>query len=406
MRARKQARTVGVFVASVLTVVAACRFDPPRPAGPWSSIEVDHYARNRCAQGERSCSSDADCPEGPCVSVLESSHGALGRDGGHTIAVDGRVLWLFGDSVVGDTMVSNTAAWGDTTDPRSLRDVVDGRAMPTQIIPFRGDEVLFNTQHAHPPSCCFAHQGCAETSPYCHCPRATDCRARVALWPGDGVATADGGATFFYERYLVGTAPYDFVPAGMGVATLRPGEATAERSPHWLFDGSEPTFSRGFVVEEAGRRIFYAYATTHRQGCAVDILCARADAAALEQRGSYRFWDGVDWNVDLGAAQPIARGISGGLGSVTWNDHLHAYMSVWSDICTGGDQLALRTAPAPQGPWSAATRIDIQTLGARPDAYYGLAHPAYGRGRDLIISYFQPRGSALGQLRLLHMRLP
>jgi hypothetical protein len=322
------------------------------------------------------------------------------------------VLWQFGDSFTDAGMLSSTAGWSDTHDPLSMRDATGATGLPVAFLPFTPDEQQFNDAHATPPACCSENAGCPQGKPYCSCPAATVCTQRMALWPGDGIETGDGVATIYYDRQLAGVAPYDFADAGIGVATVRRDAASAERrldangDPVWLFAAGEPHFARGLRVDGPAGAFFYLYANTNRFTCAVDVLLARVPVAHMAERAQYRFWDGAGWSADLAAAVPVATGITAGLGSVAWNQHLGAYLSVWSDICTGGDKLALRTASAPQGPWSDATLVDLAPLGAGPAAYYGMQHPEFGRGAELLVSYFQPVGVVDGQMRLLRLTLP
>jgi len=225
-------------------------------------------------------------------------------------------------------------------------------------------------------------------------------------------AAQHGGATIYYDRQIVGVAPYDFAGAGIGVATVRAGAPTATRmltdsgEPVLLFAADEPHFARGMQVDDPDGSFFYLYANTNRVGCSVDVLLARVPLEHMSERAHFRFWTGSQWSATLADARPIARSIPGALGSVSWNEHLQAYLSVWSDICTGGQVLALRSAPAPQGPWSEAVAVDLTPLGAQPDAYYGMAHPEFGRGREIVVTYFQPLDLVYGQMRLLRLTLP
>lgn len=406
------ARLRALFVATSL--VAGCnalQSDAPRGLHP--EVRVEHFLRNRCGSiAERPCQVDADCPVGACVSVLPSDAGAFGRDGGHTVRIGDRILWQFGDSFAVAGMKSATAAWGSVHDPLSLRDAVDEKGEPSQFLRFTASEAAFNDARSEPPSCCFAREACPASEPYCQCPAETDCAVRIALWPGDGVETSPGQATLYYDRQIVGVAPYDFTAAGIGVATVRDGAPSATRlvdaagEPVLLFAADEPHFARGLAVGEADGTYFYLYANTRRAGCAVDVLLARVPTTRMAERGHYRFWDGSGWSAHLADARPIAASILGGLGSIGWNDHLRAYLSTWSDICTGGDTLLLRTAPAPQGPWGPAIAVDLAPLGAGADAYYGMVHPEFGRGRDLLVTYFQPLEEVYGQMRVVRLRLP
>ena len=397
-----------LLLAALLPAVACER--APLAVVP-APITAYHFTRNRCDDSQaRSCRDDADCSGRRCVSVLSSTAGAFGRDAGHTIQIGDRVLWLFGDSFTPTGLRSMTAGWSDSTNPLTLRDIVDSRGAPTQFVAFDADEQAYNAGHRKVDACCRDRKTCPAEKPYCKCAANVDCNTRVALWPGDGFATEDGQAMFFYEKHVIGAAEYDFRALGTGLARFAPEDAQAQRlmkdgEPLYLFGPREAQFSRGVRVDEPNGSYFYLFASTHRQGCAVDVLSARVPLAKVSDRAAYEFWNGSNWSGRLEEAEPILKQIPGGLGSVGWDQASKSYLAAWSDVCTGGSKLLLRAARQPQGPWSDARTVDLAGLGARGDAYYGMWHPQFGNSRKLLVSYYQPE-AIRGQIRLVVLELP
>lgn len=325
-----------------------------------------------------------------------------GRDAGSTGRVGENVVWLFGDTFIGDEeLICATAAWSTTQQPGALFEEVDETGRPRQLYPFSPEEAAFNVSHETPPACCRQHSGCAAREPYCRCPAGTDCAMRIALWPGDIAVREDGVAVNVYERVLAGVAPYDFTHLGTGLAVIEEGRTVARRLrgadglPRMLFDRDEPNFLHLVVGEPdtdpGTERHVYAYAVVMRRGCSVDVLAARAPLARMEYRDAWRFHDGSGWSEDLAQARPILSQVPAGLGSVAWSDYLGAYVSGINGICTGGSRFLVRTAPRPEGPWSDPAVVDLAPLGADAEAYAGRLHPVFGRGRDLMISFYQPK---------------
>lgn len=392
--------------------IAACATVVRQVHVPFEAVEVRDVNANRCASElAEPCATDRDCGrDGRCVSVLVTNAPSFGRDGGHTIRVGDRVLWVFGDTFAPTGLLSSTAAWSRLTDPQTLVEPTDAAGMPVQFFPFNEEEAAFNDAHRETSPCCFDQAGCAIDAPYCHCPAGTDCAVRVALWPGDGVAERGDAARLYYEKFIIGAAPYDFARVGVGVARLAPNDIRATRhtdadgTPRMIFGANDPGFARGLVVREDRER-FYLYANVNRHGCAVDVVAARVEVAKMGDRASYEFWNGSQWGSDLIEAEAILQQISGGLGSVMWDDALGTYLSGWSDICTGGRNFLMRVASRPEGPWSAGLTVDLGPLGATRDAYYGLLHPAFGNGRSLLLTYFQPIGDVYGQIRAVKLAL-
>jgi hypothetical protein len=402
---------LAVAALSLAGVIAGCSGERlPTPSVP-VTIEASHAVPNRCGDAAaRACRSDRDCARGvTCASVITTNAPSYGRDGGHTLRIGNYVLWIFGDTFTPAGMLSSTAGWSRLSDPQALDEATDSDGLPIQFFPFTDEEIEFNRAHADVPACCRVRTGCSPEQRYCNCPDATDCAERIALWPGDGLAAGDAGR-LFYEKFVIGAQPYDFRRVGVGMAEIRAGAPQAVRSldadgePQLLFGPDDPGFARGLVVADKPPR-FYVYANVNRQGCAVDVVAGRVVTDAVADRSRYEFWNGSGWTSDMNLSQPILEAIPGGLGSVMWNDHLGRYLSAWSDICTGGKVVMLRTAPRPEGPWSSALSVDLGALGATRDAYYGLLHPEFGTARSLLLSFFQPVDDVYGQIRLVRLVL-
>jgi len=92
------------------------------------------------------------------------------------------------------------------------------------------------------------------------------------------------------------------------------------------------------------------------------------------------------------------------LFSVHYNAYLGRYLA-WYMAGLGGE-MHLRTAPAPEGPWSDATIIG-RALPARHNWNYGLiAHPELSEqdGRIEILSYTRPLSEFVNETRLVQVR--
>jgi hypothetical protein len=330
-----------------------------------------------------------------------------GRDAGFSAKVGAAILWVFGDTFLpGDRLWSATAAWSAPARPRALREAVDEHGVPFQLYPFTRKEEEFARAHATPPACCRESGGCPDGKPYCRCPPATDCSSRYALWPGSVIEIEPGKAINFYEKVIAGIAPYDFRHIGTGLARIEAGSTVAARvtdengEPLLVFADPEPNFLRAVRSAREGADFIYAYAAANRAACAVDVLLARVRPDDVAERDTYRFWAGSYWVDALSLAGPILDDVPGGLGQVAWNDHLQRYVSAFSDLCTGGTKLHVRSAPRPEGPWSAPAIVDLSPLGATPESYAGMLHPALGTGREMMFTFYRPEANGVGELHM------
>jgi hypothetical protein len=340
---------------------------------------------------------------------------AAGRDGGYSARAGSRIAWLFGDTFPDDqTLLCATAAWSDVAEPARLDEAVDARGRPLQLYEFSPDEHAFNAAHETYPTCCGRWPECPLEEPYCHCPPSTDCATRIAIWPGSVFPLDDRRTVSYYEKVWVGVAPYDFEHLGTGTARLETGRTVAIRTldahgePDLVFGPEEPNFFRGLLVEESGIPTVYAYARTNRNGCVVDVLVAQVPLDRIQMRSAYRFWSGSGWSSEVEDARPVLSSVVAGLGTVAWNDYLRSYLAAEADLCTGGNRLLIRTAPRPEGPWSASIEVSLEGVGAKADSYAAILHPELDRGRRIALSVYQPelRGDEiLGRVRLFRLTL-
>lgn len=121
---------------------------------------------------------------------------------------------------------------------------------------------------------------------------------------------------------------------------------------------------------------------------------ARVKEADIANIDAYEYWDGGAWKLnDVNAAKPIVGGV--GELSVMWNQYLGQYIMMTTDP---SNSVVMRTAPAPEGPWSEPrVLIDTREL---PSAYAPMIYP-YQTGSDLYFLVTQHR-----QYNVMLMRTP
>jgi hypothetical protein len=315
--------------------------------------------------------------------------GALGhpavvtaRDGGASVAIGGKILWLFDDTLMtvtgadGFSYRSSTAAWGDGPS-LTLAEPLDAAGAPFQLLPYTADELTYNQTNGP--------------------------MERFALWPGSAIAASDTQALIFFQYLKVHPGSLNYEGLGTGTATLAAGETVASRTPDLLFPPSVPGFSVGAVV--AGGFV-HLYACDPVPG-ALDSDCrvARAATADAATATAWTTWDGAAWNPDLTKGVPVLHGAPGDL-SVSWNDHLGAYLAVHSAIFS--NDVVFHTAPGPEGPWTGAAPLFTGEGHAGVSNYAGKEHPelATDGGRGLFVTYAHPLGGFDEDVRVATPTLP
>ncbi|MGO4616156.1 DUF4185 domain-containing protein [Nocardia sp. 2YAB30] len=154
-------------------------------------------------------------------------------------------------------------------------------------------------------------------------------------------------------------------------------------------DGHEKFQQNAFV--KAGGYV-YRYGTP--AGRNNPGFVSRATESGIADIDAYEYWDGRAWKPgDAKSAAPIVGSV--GEISVMWNDYLRQFVMLTTDPA---NSVVMRTAPAPEGPWSEPrVLIDARAL---PTAYAPMIFP-YQTGSDL---YFMVTQHA--QYNVLLMRTP
>jgi hypothetical protein len=333
------------------------------------------------------------------LGALEMSSDIIGRDGGYSARAFDRSVWLYGDSVLTQTGTAttswrnNTMSWTDDFDASDhltgFVEPVDAMDVAVEFLPRTAEEAAYNA----------AHEGddCAEQP----------CGARYMIWPGALVEDPDRDRVLvFYGKYH-GAPDAGFEQLGQSIAVWhapdelpeRPELAPGSDEPTLMFAAHEPVFGEAAFVDDGD---LYSYS------CEGDwdkhCLLARVALADALDRSAWRYWDGDDWSSDVDDAHAIFDAHT--ILSVYWNEHLASYVAIYSRPLD--DDVYLRTAPAPEGPWSDDLRIVEGEPGTGDGTNYsGLGHPELQRdgGRFEYPTYFRATGLFAGEIRMTEIEL-
>lgn len=134
-------------------------------------------------------------------------------------------------------------------------------------------------------------------------------------------------------------------------------------------------FQQGAFLK-GGDGYVYSYGTpAGRRGQA---YISRVPQNAVPNLAAYEYWNGGSWVPrDPGAAVPIIDGQVGEM-SAQYNTYLRQYLVMYGN--EAGDVL-LRTAPAPQGPWSPPQTV-VSAMQTPGGAYAPYLHP-WSTGKEL-----------------------
>jgi hypothetical protein len=321
------------------------------------------------------------------LGAIPTNPDILGRDGGYSALFDGNSVWLYGDTFLAKPNAQNftliSDSWSYTTDLNAqggitgFREQTDQAGAPAMILPETAAEQAFN--NAHNGSNC----------------QAQPCGARWALWPMSiTVDPATSQALIFYQVVSAQPGDFNFQGVGESVATWQSLSAVPVRPslnppivsghPDLLFGGNDPTFGAASSIANG---VLYVY------GCSVadngfDKGCrlAKVDPAQAQNPSAWTFYAGSgNWSSQVSNAISVFEGDS--ILSVDWNSYLNLYVAVYS--ASFSQNVMIRTAPAPQGPWSRETVAFVAMQPASGNTYDAHAHVEYNLngGQTIFVSY-------------------
>ncbi|NUP11260.1 MAG: DUF4185 domain-containing protein [Polyangiaceae bacterium] len=304
---------------------------------------------------------------------------ASARDVGFSVRMGDRSVWVFGDTLFSEPAAdgfqwrSSTWSWTEVGRLGPFTDALGSDGKSLQLLPHTADELAFNVEHRSEPR-------------------------RHTPWPQALVSNGERAVVFYTNMVTGPDGPWDFKSTSGSVATWDNADKPAERIEPALFSDQEPDWGAAAVLVNGD---IFVYAC--QGGLTKPCKLARVPFDAATDRAAYRFYDGESWSVDWHDAEAIFDGAP--LFSVHHSAYLDRFVAIYME--PGGNQMRLRTASAPEGPWSEATGFGD---GMKPDDgafdYALIAHPELARddGAVEILSYTRPSGFLRQETRLVELR--
>ncbi|WAZ25198.1 DUF4185 domain-containing protein [Streptomyces cinnabarinus] len=300
-----------------------------------------------------------------------------GGDGTHSVRLpDGRVLWLFSDTYLGQVYgppnpVGESYAWRDTSAPMVRNSAVvmrDGRLESTLPAPLFADPAP--GQWRWPVA--------ARVEP--RRPGSPEKVLRVVLW----VRTA-------------GQTPWIYgVPTATEVATLS--------LPDLRVESTVKVFDQQLVTDPSRRVLFgttlveqdgwtYVYGGDDRRAVsrpASRAYVARVPEGGLADPAAWEYWDGREWAAGVRPRAVLGDGRRTGVGSA-FSVVRDGPTYVLFTMAAGGDGLTTVTsywACSPTGPWHGPTKDFSPSLPqGQVAAYNPQTHPELSEDGRVVLSY-------------------
>ncbi|MEU9285653.1 DUF4185 domain-containing protein [Streptomyces sp. NPDC048275] len=301
-----------------------------------------------------------------------------GGDGTHSVRLpDGRVLWLFSDTYLGQVHgppnpVGESYAWRDASAPLVRNSAVvmstQGRLLSTLRAPVFPDPAP--QQWRWPVA--------ARVEP--RSPGSSEQVLRVLLW------TRTTGQSPWIYGVPTSTEVATLSLPGLrleGITTILDQSAVADPSRRVLFgtstvDAGDWTYVFGGDDGQAASRP------------ASQAYVARVPRGRLGEPAAWEYWDGAQWAVRGRPAPVLGDGRRTGVGSAfTVVRDGGTYVLFTMAVGTAGlTTITSYWACAPTGPWQRPTRSFSPSLPqGQVAAYNPQAHPALSDGDRLVLSY-------------------
>ena len=329
----------------------------------------------------------------------------LGRDGAYSALFQGYSVWVYGDTFLanpnadGRGLISDS--WSFTTDLSApdgisgFQERLDSAGAPSMILAETPAEYAFNQAHNGNP---------CQVQP---------CGARWALWPAAIVTDPDSNQAFvFYGVISALPGSFNFQGMGSSVAVWQDFSQQPQRPtfnppivadhPDLMFTGNEPAF---------GSAAFINQGTLYIYGCGIpsnssDKGCrlAKVDPASVLNRGAWTFYGGNGkWSSQVSDAVSVIPDAN--ILSISWNDYLQQYVAVYSQLFS--QNVNLRTAPNPEGPWSREVTAFEAMRPVSGNTYDAHAHSEYdlNGGQTIFVSYSRATGEFTSEMRVVEVQL-
>jgi hypothetical protein len=353
--------------------------------------------------GNSGPSADVTVVQSTDLGAIGSNPKILGRDGGYSAVFGGYAVWLYGDTFLANpnaeaqTLISDS--WSFTSDFNAQDGITgfqereDSVGAPTMFLQLSAAEQAFNAAHAGNP---------CQQQP---------CGARWALWPGAMVADPTRNrALVFYQLVSAQPGNFNFQTVGYSVASWqnfadlpqRPTINPAAEHPDLLFGQNQPSFGSAALVNGD---TLYAYGC-YNSNFSVPCVVGRVGLADVTNLNAWTFYAGNgNWSSQLSDAMWVFT--ANHILNVSWNDYLQKYVAVYNHPLSG--DVVIRTAPTPEGPWSAevmAFEAMAPASGQGPidDAQ---AHPEYdvNGGQTMFVTYSRGTGPFTSEERIVSVQL-
>jgi hypothetical protein len=297
---------------------------------------------------------------------FERTNGWIGADVAYSFPLAPyKTFWLFGDTFVGQ--VSN----GKRINSRMIHSSIAIQPLGQKLEFFYPKD-----KQSHPQSFMKSPDG------------------KTDFWLMDGATNEDGLHFLMQQIEWTGDGVWGFRSIGTWLASVKNPDASPAR---WKISTKKLPFetlpdgevvSLGSATLQTGGFIYiYGYCNPTNSTAIKQLILARVPENDLKDISAWEFFSNGYWTKNFARTAPIFSGAPPE-GSVSWQPFLKKFVFVYTDGIWG--KIVMRTADAPQGPWSEPTMLyqcPEMKISPQVFCYAGKGHPELSATNELLISY-------------------
>jgi Domain of unknown function (DUF4185) len=298
--------------------------------------------------------------------MFQRTKGWLGADVAYSVPLGSdKTLWLFGDTFVGQIR----------DDKRTQAKMIHSSIA---VQPFdKAPQFYYPVDKTHQPQSFIKSLG-----------------PRNYFWLGDGERTEHGLYVFMQEVKWLNDSAWGFQCVGTWLAFVgNPDAAPAlwkistSKLPFTRFPDGQDVVLGCETIKTGSYSYIYGYSSRTNSTGVNNLILARAPENDLDNTNLWEFYSNGGWTTNFDKMTSLFPG-AGAEGSVSWQPFLKKFVYIYSDGIWG--TILMRTAVAPEGPWSAPTKIyqcpDMK-ISPHVFCYAAKGHPELSASNELLISY-------------------
>ena len=310
-------------------------------------------------------------PLGSLIDSNGSGARIISQDGAYSINLnDGRALWIFGDTFYG-------------TRPKGEKCKIEGAVFNNSAL------TSTDASKGVPP---FTHliDQTGKAAPVILVDPQRENPKTIRLWPGSGVKIGKRIYLYYGMLTITESGAWDTTNGGQGIAVSenpsRPFQRLMRNGQYIFWDGRQIPWGSALLKDRDGWIYFYGRQTISE--LIYQYKLARVRPEDIENPDQYEYYSGgaagTDWTRNVAHAA-ILFDDAPPEGSVSYNQFLGKYLALYSRWLD--EDVALRTAPHPWGPWSQAEQVFDCKAHHVEGSYAAKEHPEFSRDGGRIVVF-------------------